>query len=96
MPQAPFDNPGWLKRWTESLSHKVLLVWCVPRIATVYDNVRKGEQMPGVADHILDIYASYQRAMQNWPGVMAAYNYEKQVPGIIVARVAAIITGAQQ
>jgi hypothetical protein len=93
MPQPPFDSPAWVTRWSQSLANKALVVWCVPRIATVYDNVRKADQMPGVTDHILDIYASYQRAVQNWPGVMATYNYEKQVPGIIVARVASIITG---
>lgn len=76
----------WLRRRRRGLQRKAFVVWCLPPLATVIDNVDQSDvQMAGVDKHITGIYAGYVNAVASWPELdnfsgtqlCAVYDYTK-------------------
>lgn len=70
-----FDNRHWLRDQTHILSTRAVVVWCMPPVDRVAENVLHGVQMPGVTEHILRIYWAYHTTMARWPGYSMMHNY---------------------
>jgi GTPase SAR1 family protein len=72
---AAFRDLSWMGRHTLYVASQALVVWCMPGIDIVRENVSHTDQMDGVVDNIARIYESYQQLYARWPGRMIMYNY---------------------
>lgn len=71
-----WTSDAWIDAWRRAASPFCTLVICQPDFRTVRDNlIRAGESahMPGVIDHMAELYTDYQTLM--WPGPSIRYNY---------------------
>lgn len=66
-----------MARVRERIARASLVVWCLPPIKVVAENVRRDaeDQMPGVADNIIKIYDNYQMHRLMWPGRSVVFDY---------------------
>lgn len=78
MPEM-FQVPWWVKRYTQTLYNNAMVIFCLPSLTDVRENVsRPGNvQMPGVVDHISEIYQRYHRTWNDWGGPCIRYDYTR-------------------
>jgi hypothetical protein len=69
------------------LANHALVVWCMPNIASVRENVSAERDMKNVPERIDNIYAGYQTLRALWPGHACTYNYEDPHKGFVINRV---------
>jgi hypothetical protein len=75
MPEM-FRQPWWMTRYRQGLYNHALIVFCLPSLTVVRQNMEKDtDQMPGVREHIADIYQRYHATWQNWGGPCVRYDY---------------------
>jgi len=68
-----FRSFSWTLARRGEVAHNCLVVLCLPSLGLVRDNVARNDQMPGVVEHIDEIWSRYNAMM--WPGAMVRYNY---------------------
>lgn len=75
IPRA-FLTPA-MGRLRKRLAYHSLVIWCLPPITTVIENVNKeaDSEMPGVVENIERIYEQYEMQRIMWPGRSVTYDY---------------------
>lgn len=78
MPEM-FTYPWWVKKHQQTLFEHTLVVFCLPSLTDVRENVNRPDtvQMPGVVDHIAEIYQRYHRMWTDWGGPCIRYDYTR-------------------
>jgi hypothetical protein len=74
-------NPAWVESYQRLARTAATLVICQPPFATVRANLNDSgahAHMPGVYEHMLELYTEY--AMLIWPGPSVRYNYTIDTP----------------
>lgn len=77
MPQGRFGFSAWVKAQRQRIMPHMLVVWCIPDVATVQRNVfnNANDQMPGVLENIAQLHAEYMRLAQEWAGPALWWDY---------------------
>lgn len=77
--QPPFANESYLSNVNEVLYATALVVWCLPNLPTVRENVRNNrtDQMPGVVANIARVHQAYMTAYFHWHGPKFRYDYKR-------------------
>lgn len=77
VPQGKYADADWVTAQLQFMAKHAIMVWCLPPKSHVFSNVNhnSGEQMPGVVNHIGDIYRAYTRGAHRWPGVAVWWDY---------------------
>lgn len=73
-------QPGFLDTknlLTPLVSKLALVIFCLPPLELVTQNVSKERDMPGVAQNIKSIYRDYEATQKGWPGWNVIYDYTK-------------------
>lgn len=74
-PIGPFlDDEFWVKMFREYLAQRALVIWCLPPLELVREQLNMADQMPGVVDNIAHIYGEYRQSAARWPGTYVPYN----------------------
>lgn len=69
------------------LAENCLVVWCLPDVQRVRENVDCNRDMPGVESHIDQIYASYLTIKSFWPGKAVRHNYQDPYNNFVLDRI---------
>jgi hypothetical protein len=75
----PFDEEPFLSEVRESLYISSVVVWCLPSLDTVCQNVfaNAKSQMPGVTLNINKVHQAYMTAYFRWRGPKRQYDYTR-------------------
>lgn len=75
--ESPFDNQAYLMNVNDVLYATSVVVWCLPSLATVRNNVldNRADQMPGVVRNIAHVHQAYMTAYFRWRGPKLRYDY---------------------
>lgn len=78
-PQYPFEIDEFLTGVREVMYDTCIVVWCLPDLQTVSNNVANNyqDQMPGVIANIGKLHQAYMTAMFRWRGPKRQYNYNR-------------------
>jgi hypothetical protein len=75
--QHPFDSARYQRDVREHLYRHAVVVWALPDLATVRNNVRdnRADQMAGVVANIDRVHQAYMTAYFRWRGDKRRYEY---------------------
>lgn len=69
------------------IANHALVVWCLPGLETVKQNISQDRDMDGVVDNIAQIYNTYLTVKALWPGHCVTYNYQEPLSGFVFNRI---------
>lgn len=65
--QDGFEDFGWLSSKLQQLRRlEPIIIWCLPPVDTVLQNIASLKQPPSVVDNILAVYWLYHHAAASW------------------------------
>lgn len=76
-------DPGFQMSWDLAWNYftsNTLVIFCLPPLSVVMNNVSQARDMPGVAENIEKIWESYRAGAKEYPGWAMKYDYTEEGP----------------
>lgn len=77
---APGFRRGAAKNYLNTFFSEALLIFCVTDAQTIYENLKRNDQMDGVAEHAEQLIVAYTEIIAKYPGNFCVYNYTGDDP----------------